>query len=381
MIRSLPPALPTVGPNASFGLCDMDAPGPKCSQGIFSPGRLAILHLDGRVVLAVLAIYILASLFADYNAGSLGDVWATLSSFLIPCCHLATVTVIVPFAWKQQDWDQGAFAIFRGLILVAVATEASAACIVLVDIWFIRMATHASPVYAHLMVAYLSIVGPAMMVLGGLIAARASAMEEKEAMSQEAMIAKTRLLQSQLHPHVLFNALNGLAELIHRDPPAAELSVKHLSDLLRRILSASEFATFPLGEERALVENYLFLEGLRLGNRLRLQWDWDSSLDTVEVPPLLLQPLVENAIKHGIAPQRAGGDLIVRAQRQGADLNLEVWNTGAPHAPGPSAGIGIRNLKARLGLHFGASAVFSIKVSGNGTLAAIHLPEMGTLLQ
>ena len=223
------------------------------------------------------------------------------------------------------------------------------------------------------MAAYLVIIGPAMLAAGGLIAAKANAEEEKEAVQKEAMIAKTRLLQSQLHPHVLFNALNGLAELIHKDPPAAERSVMHLADLLRRILRASEAATFALEEERALLEDYLVLEGLRLGSRLRLRWDWDAALDQVQVPPLLLQPLVENAIKHGISPNRAGGDLVVRSRRTGRDLTLEVWNSGSPYLPKGKAGIGLSNLQARIGIRYGTSGHFTIGPSDHGTLASIRV--------
>ena len=190
----------------------------------------------------------------------------------------------------------------------------------------------------------------------------------------EAQIAKTRLLQSQIHPHVLFNALNGLAELVHKDPRAAELAIHHLSDLLRRILRASEHATFPLREERCLVRDYLAIESMRLGDRLRLTWEWDDSLDDFEIPPLLLQPLVENAIKHGIAPSLEGGDLIVRAKESGGLISFQIWNSGEPFLPKrQSHGVGVKNLRARLALAYGDDARFSLGASDGGTLAMIDL--------
>ncbi|HEY3399001.1 MAG TPA: histidine kinase [Geothrix sp.] len=212
-----------------------------------------------------------------------------------------------------------------------------------------------------------------MMVVGGLVAARARSEELREASQAEAQIAKNRLLQSQIHPHVLFNALNGLAELVHKDAKAAEGAIRHLSDLLRRILVASEHVRLPLGEERKIVADFLALEAIRLGDRLRVVWEWDEDLDSIELPPLLLQPLVENAIKHGIAPSIPGGDLILRARAKDGAIFLEVWNSGRPFpVNGNGSGIGVKNLRSRLAMHFGSSARLSIGPSGQGTLACIR---------
>ena len=247
---------------------------------------------------------------------------------------------------------------------------------VLVDYWLSKKGGIVGVSLKRVLQLYLVVLGPAMAVLGGLIAARAGAVEESKAVRAEATIAKTRLLQSQLHPHVLFNALNGLAELIHKDPPTAERSVMHLADLLRGILRASEVDVFTLGEERALLENYLVIEGLRLGPRLRLRWDWDRNLDPIQALPLLLQPLVENAIKHGIAPHRQGGELLVRARRSGTTLSLEVWNTGAPYLPKLATGIGLKNLRTRLELRYGSAGHLAVGADGGGTLATIQLTNM-----
>lgn len=212
------------------------------------------------------------------------------------------------------------------------------------------------------------------MIVGGLTAARTRSDQEREAARAEALVARTRLLQSQVHPHVLFNALNGLAELIHRDPPSAERSVMHLADLMRRIMRASERPAFPLAEERAVVKDYLALESMRLGSRLRVDWDWDYTLDHLELPPLLLQPLVENAIKHGIAPSVSGGELVIRLRAEGRNVLLEVWNSGMPYKPNRPGGIGIKNLVSRLHLSFGPGARFTLGPKDGGTLASILLP-------
>jgi LytS/YehU family sensor histidine kinase len=213
-----------------------------------------------------------------------------------------------------------------------------------------------------------------MILVGGLVAARARSEELREAFAAEAQVATNQLLQSQIHPHVLFNALNGLAELVHKSPKAAERAIQHLSDLLRRIMRASEFMRLPLGEERKIVADFLALEAIRLGERLRVVWEWDEGLDSIEVPPLLLQPLVENAIKHGIAPSLSGGDLILRARALEGAILLEVWNSGVPlREKEMGSGIGVKNLRSRLAMHFGAGASFTIGPSNEGTLASIRL--------
>jgi LytS/YehU family sensor histidine kinase len=139
-------------------------------------------------------------------------------------------------------------------------------------------------------------------------------------------------------------------------------------------MRASEYMRLPLGEERKIVSDFLALEAIRLGDRLRVVWEWDERLDAIEVPPLLLQPLVENAIKHGISPSIPGGDLILRARAQEGAILLEVWNSGSPfHEKAEAGGIGVKNLRSRLAMHFGAGASFSIGRSGQGTLACIRL--------
>jgi hypothetical protein len=331
--------------------------------------------LNGWVVLAILAVYVLATFRSNHRMGALGNPWIVLQTFVTPSAHLGVIALVAPLPWQWPAPGPRLLAFLQRMVLAFAATEVASVLIVLLDVWFRRMAVLPAPPLRGLILSYLMIVGPAMAVAGGLIAGRANAVEEREAVREEALIARTRLLQSQLHPHVLFNALNGLAELIHKDPPQAEISVMHLADLLRRILKASETPTYALKEERSLVEDYLHIEGLRLGSRLRVLWDWDRDLDDLQIPPLLIQPLVENAIKHGINPQRTGGELLIRAARRNADLALEVWNSGAPYQEGPAGGVGIRNLEARLALHYGLATTFTIGPHKDGTLASMRLPD------
>jgi LytS/YehU family sensor histidine kinase len=168
-------------------------------------------------------------------------------------------------------------------------------------------------------------------------------------------------------------------ELIERDPKRAVEQARALADLLRRLLQASEQAMLFLGEERKMVEDYLAIESMRLGDRLICRWDWDASLEGHPVIPLLLQPLVENAIKHGIAPHELGGRLEIGLERLGAELILEVRNSGDPYHAVETQGIGLRNLKARLALAYGDRASLEIGSEAELTVARIRLPASGVL--
>jgi two-component system sensor histidine kinase AlgZ len=123
------------------------------------------------------------------------------------------------------------------------------------------------------------------------------------------------------------------------------------------------------------MENYLAVEALRLGDRLQVRWDWDPALDALVAPPLLLLPLVENALKHGLGPRPEGGELHIQGRREGATLLLEVANTGAwGEAVGRSRGVGLRNLHARLQLGYQGRATFGLVREAPWTRARLTLP-------
>jgi LytS/YehU family sensor histidine kinase len=176
-----------------------------------------------------------------------------------------------------------------------------------------------------------------------------------------------------MNPHILFNAFNGLAELVVRDPRAAERSIRSLAGLMRKLLDATERSAYSLDEERALVEDYLAAEALRLGARLRVDWTWDEGLGDLPFIPLLLQPLVENAIKHGIALTEGGGDLRLGASMEGARLRLEVRNTGQAPPPAIREGVGLRNLRSRLSWAYGDAAGVALRREGDWTVARMWL--------
>lgn len=161
-------------------------------------------------------------------------------------------------------------------------------------------------------------------------------------------------LQSRIRPHFLFNTLNSAIALIRAEPAKAETLLEDLSDLFRYAL-AEPHATATLAEEIELAKRYLAIEQVRFGERLQMQWLLDESAHHALLPPLLLQPLVENAIRHGIEPNTSGGKLQVRTERKGSQAVVQITNTlpakalvGRPKTQGN--GIALANVKERLAL-------------------------------
>jgi hypothetical protein len=214
---------------------------------------------------------------------------------------------------------------------------------------------------------------PMALILGWFLADK----ERAEASERElqALADRTRIqaLQAQLTPHALFNVLAAITELVHEDPDAAEEALVSLVELYRALTRHGSAAQVPLREERALIRRYLDIEAIRLGDRLQVEWDWPSWADELRVPPLLLQPLVENAIKHGIAPATGGGRLRIRAGRERDALVLEVANTGQPLAPEPVPATGLGNLEARLRLMPRLEPGFSLRQEGGWVTARLAL--------
>jgi two-component system, LytTR family, sensor kinase len=173
----------------------------------------------------------------------------------------------------------------------------------------------------------------------------------------ERQLARSRLeaLRMQLHPHFLFNTLHTIAGLIVEQPPTARRMVIALGDLLRLTLKNSSGSVRSLAEELEFADLYLGIEKLRLGDRLVLDYDIDPEATSAEVPELLLQPLFENAVRHGAARTVRSCEIRFRARRQGDELHLAILNDGLVRAPSedlPPFGVGLTNTMARLSLHY-----------------------------
>jgi len=196
-----------------------------------------------------------------------------------------------------------------------------------------------------------------------------------EDLRHQATEARLKLLQRQLEPHMLFNTLANLRALIASDPQRAVAMLDHLNAFLRATLDASRATQHPLSTEFQRLSDYLDLMAVRMGPRLRHRLELPADLAALPVPTLLLQALVENAIRHGLEPQVAGGELVVRARREAKHLVLEVADSGAGMAPDAPAGFGLTQVRERLRSTYGNAAALAMSdAPGGGTLVRIRLP-------
>ena len=191
--------------------------------------------------------------------------------------------------------------------------------------------------------------------------------------------AKLKLLETQIEPHMLFNTLANLRALINTNPNAAVRMLDRLNDYLRATLNASRATMHPLQTEFDRLRDYLELMSVRMGPRLHFTLDLPPELAASSVPTLLLQPLVENSIKHGLEPQVAGGSILVRASQTGGLLKLKVADTGAGMkvilSPTAEGGFGMGQVQERLATTYGAAATLTIAANApTGTVITITLP-------
>jgi len=171
-----------------------------------------------------------------------------------------------------------------------------------------------------------------------------------------------RTLRAQLNPHFMFNALNSIRALIKEDPQNAQNAVTRLSNLLRYALKIERAEAVPLQEEIEAVENYLSLEKVRFEERLKYNINIDSESGRVDIPPMMIQTLVENGIKHGISKLTEGGNISIKTDLNGSNLKIKIINTGQINQDDlkNSSGYGISNTKHRLSLIYGEKAQFKI---------------------
>ena len=192
--------------------------------------------------------------------------------------------------------------------------------------------------------------------------------------------ARLKLLETQLEPHMLFNTLANLRVLIKSDPARAQAMLDHLIAYLRATLGASRASEHALQTEFERLRDYLALMAVRMGARLQYTLDLPPELSTHPVPALLLQPLVENSIRHGLEPKVEGGSVTVSARREGDWLTLEVSDTGVGMAAGVKAsGFGVAQVRERLATTYGTHAtIYFVAPDVGGTMAIARLPYEDT---
>lgn len=259
------------------------------------------------------------------------------------------------------------------LALLSGALLAAAATIVVV-----RVFLGTTPAILAIGVVYLSAFAGALRA-ASQAAAQLYAFGQRESARvarAEAQLSDARLatLQAQMNPHFLFNALNTVASLVRTDPGAAERTVENLSDVLRSTLQRSQQTLGTVRDEVEFVRAYLAIERQRFGERLSVDWTVDpAALDTC-LPPLTIQPLVENALKHGIGHRRDGGRIVVSVAGMAERLRIEVADNG-DGLDGPlHEGTGLSNLRDRLQVLYGSAGTLDLESSAGGTRVRVEVP-------
>ena len=194
--------------------------------------------------------------------------------------------------------------------------------------------------------------------------------------------AELRALRAQLNPHFLFNALNTIAALIPHEPEKAESMVVQLAKVFRHLLTHAEKSFSSLQEELEFLRTYLDIEKVRFGERLTVEFDIDEGVVTATLPSLILQPLVENALKHGLAAKRGDNQLVIRASRVDDALSLSVEDNGVGIQKSVDAvrpGVGLRNVRERLRTIYGARASLALEnIAKGGSRALVIIPVADT---
>ena len=200
---------------------------------------------------------------------------------------------------------------------------------------------------------------------------------EKYEFQRALAASELQALKMQLHPHFLFNTLHGISTLIDSDRQSAKAMIVKLSSLLRRALECGSSDLIPLREELKFVGEYLDLEKMRFGSRVTLGWSVDPGIERMLVPQMILQPLVENAVWHGIASSREKGWIEIGAHRNNGVIELQIRNSVGDKRPA-GTGVGLRNTEARLRHLYSGDATFRFALEGDHTaMASIVLPTLG----
>lgn len=347
----------------------------------------------------LLAVFLLLSTLFRVLMGdppSPGEIPHFLRGFLL----LVGLVVFAPMPWQWTQDDRRKAPFIRGLFQGVVWNPIWLGFFLVGFSWLrvssgIRITSPGHPgliaffrnlhAYAGKIGVLFPLVGlvPIALLLGWFIATlqaaegdRAEAIAARQALEATARQAQEQALKAQLDPHVLYNALSGISELIREDAAKAEDAVVSLGELYRKLTALGAREKITLAEERSLVEDYLAVEYVRLGPRLQVQWDWPETLSHRSLPPLLVQPLIENALKHGLSPRKAGGTLRITVAEAGSGLHFSVANDGAPLNPDWQAGTGLSNLASRLVLLGGGSRL-SLRQEGTWTYAELWLQPEG----
>lgn len=331
--------------------------------------------------------------------------------FVVPdLCNVTALTLVVLFAellvvllWVAGDDDTWLrFALLSLIVQWVALTSAGVLCVS--RRWLDRLPVFAGAAAAFFMVLFITFVegliadrilvqfGPdpidwdgigAMLIvsaiISGLVLRYFYVQQRLRIKEQSELHARLQALQSRIRPHFLFNSMNIIASLIAVDPDTAESVVEDLSELFRASLNEAGNQV-PFADELDLCERYARIEKLRLGDRLRLEWDIGELPQGVRIPLLTLQPLIENAIYHGIQPRADGGTVQVRAWHEAPDVRVRITNPLAPaDARSGSEGnrMALDNIRSRLQVLYGDRASLRADIEDGAFVTEVRFPAKG----
>jgi len=313
------------------------------------------LGVMARVLVAVNGLAAAGVLFATPSPGGALEHFMNTAAYLEPLLliELLVLAAVSPLLARLPYWT--GYAVIVGIVLAVVAAY-------------------------HTLVMRLPAVpqpslGP-VLLLAALVAATLLAYLRLRAKAYSPALVEARLqaLQARIRPHFLFNSLNAVLSLIRRDPKRAERALEDLAEVFRTLMSEPrQFVR--LADEIALLERYAGIEQLRLGERLRITWELDAAPSDALLPPLVLQPLLENAVFHGVEPGTAAGDVLVRIERRGDRVLARIEN---PYVADQQRRVGNRmaleNIRERLTLFFDAEARIRTSADGRRYKVEIEMP-------
>ncbi len=305
-----------------------------------------------------------------------GAPWAEAAAISFPMALLyAFVCLAAWYPCRSASPQNASFA--KVIATQAVAATVSALLwLFLVDTWVVLLeqlppfarATERFPRFVPVLLAVAVVLYALAAALHYLLMAFEDARRaERDALELELLAreAELRSLRAQIDPHFLFNALNSITSLIGSDPAAARAMCLKLAEFLRESLRVGSAASIPMADELSLAEKYLAVEKARFGARLRVEQDLGSDAGSCGVPPLVLQPLVENAVRHGVAGLVDGGLVRIAARRTGGQLRVTVENPVDPEAPAAvGEGVGLANVRGRLAAAYGEDASVAARREG-----------------
>ena len=321
--------------------------------------RLPNLHNLGihlRILLIVNVLAILAAMLLSKQINEFLPLLAELSAVVQPIVLISMLSlyVLYPFLCKLKYW--------QGMLVILLLEIATSTAVVVFLTNYFSFDTISSPYRAS--------------ALAGAVTAIVLYYFYLQQRAYSPAIAEARLqaLQARIRPHILFNSINAVLSLIRSQPKRAESALDDMA-VLFRVLMAENRDLVPISQEIALCHQYLNIESLRLENRLKITWQIDDMPPDALIPPLILQPLLENAVYHGIEPMPEGGEIVVAITTKHKELHINVSNPYAPENDHHSGNkMALKNINERLKLHFDLEASLKNEIKDNRYNVHIRLP-------